>query len=262
MKRTTLALLAMSIASFHAAHADAAVDDKAPKDMNYYLSPSADSSDSDAQSDIVNDAARAIGFRGGKAQRAAEIRQELDKHKMDLDYMYNFRTLISSEGYVPPVIVEAKDVAHITNEQIRTANRTYDIVVPARFVSNPPTWKTYLLTGLLPQKIAMPDTAALPKSGKDRGVWENAIRLGWKEGRQGADQIFVANFNRLTRDYTGMLRYSTLLQQNMVKAPVIIEQQQTITGDHNRLMLGDKVKRIKKQAEFDTNKRSWHPTIQ
>ncbi|MFC5946357.1 type IV secretory system conjugative DNA transfer family protein, partial [Micromonospora harpali] len=54
--------------------------------------------------------------------------------------------------------------------------------------------------------------------------------------------IFTANFNRLTRDYTGMLRYSTLLQQGMIKAPVITQQQQTVTGDKNRLMLGDKTK--------------------
>ncbi|HFU1632468.1 TPA: type IV secretory system conjugative DNA transfer family protein, partial [Klebsiella pneumoniae] len=68
-------------------------------------------------------------------------------------------------------------------------------------------------------------------------------------------------FNRLTRDYTGMLRYSTLLQQGMIKAPVITQQQQTVTGDKNRLMLGDKTKRMKQQAEFDINKRSWKPTI-
>ncbi len=37
-----------------------------------------------------------------------------------------------------------------------------------------------------------------------------------------------------------MLRYSTLLQQGMIKAPVITQQQQTVTGDKNRLMLGDK----------------------
>nr|WP_269966602.1 type IV secretory system conjugative DNA transfer family protein [Klebsiella pneumoniae] len=28
-----------------------------------------------------------------------------------------------------------------------------------------------------------------------------------------------------------MLRYSTLLQQGMIKAPVITQQQQTVTGD-------------------------------
>ncbi|WP_181962495.1 type IV secretory system conjugative DNA transfer family protein, partial [Klebsiella pneumoniae] len=59
----------------------------------------------------------------------------------------------------------------------------------------------------------------------------------------------------------GMLRYSTLLQQGMIKAPVITQQQQTVTGDKNRLMLGDKTKRMKQQAEFDINKRSWKPTI-
>ncbi|WP_161898028.1 type IV secretory system conjugative DNA transfer family protein, partial [Pseudomonas yangonensis] len=84
---------------------------------------------------------------------------------------------------------------------------------------------------------------------------------GWSDGRQKADEIVTANINRLTRDYTGMLRYSTLLQQGMIKAPVITQQQQTVTGDKNRLMLGDKTKRMKQQAEFDINKRSWKPTI-
>uniref|UniRef100_UPI001F15500A type IV secretory system conjugative DNA transfer family protein n=1 Tax=Enterobacter roggenkampii TaxID=1812935 RepID=UPI001F15500A len=84
--------------------------------------------------------------------------------------------------------------------------------------------------------------------------------VSWQH-HQKADEIFTANFNRLTRDYTGMLRYSTLLQQGMIKAPVITQQQQTVTGDKNRLMLGDKTKRMKQQAEFDINKRSWKPTI-
>ncbi|EGL7275831.1 type IV secretion system DotC family protein, partial [Salmonella enterica] len=99
------------------------------------------------------------------------------------------------------------------------------------------------------------------KDGKQRDIWKKAVALGWSDGRQKADEIFTANFNRLTRDYTGMLRYSTLLQQGMIKAPVITQQQQTVTGDKNRLMLGDKTKRMKQQAEFDINKRSWKPTI-
>lgn len=98
--------------------------------------------------------------------------------------MYSFQPLISSEGYLPPVIAEAKDVAHITNEQIRTANRAYDIVVPARFVSNPPTRKSYLLTGLMAQRIELPEPAAMPKDGKQRDIWKKAVALGWSDGRQ------------------------------------------------------------------------------
>ncbi|WP_266099119.1 type IV secretory system conjugative DNA transfer family protein [Klebsiella pneumoniae] len=34
----------------------------------------------------------------------------------------------------------------------------------------------------------------------------------------------------------------------MIKAPVITQQQQTVTGDKNRLMLGDKTKRMKQAS--------------
>lgn len=259
MKLKLLAVLLLPLLPFHAALADEA---EQPKSLNYYLDPpSQDDDETDVRGTMLNEAAHTIGFRGGKAERAQEIRAALEKQRGNLDYMYSFQPLISTEGYLPPVIVEAKDVAHITNDQIRTANRAYDIVVPARFVSNPPTWKSYLLTGLLANRIELPEPAAMPKSSKQRDIWRRALTKGWNDGRLKADDIFVSNFNRLTRDYTGMLRYSTLLQQDMIKAPVINQQQQTITGDKNRLLLGDKVKRIKRQAEFDTNKRNWSPTI-
>lgn len=259
MKMKTLFLVMLTLSPIQSVLAD---DTEAPKGINYYLDPPSNpESESDIGSSMLNEAAHTIGFRGGKAERATELRAALEKQRSNLDYMYSFQPLISPDGYLPPVIVEAKDVAHITNEQIRTANRAYDIVVPARFVSNPPTWKSYLLTGLLANRIELPEPAAMPKDSKQRDIWQRAIKDGWKDGRLKADEIFVSNFNRLTRDYTGMLRYSTLLQQDMVKAPVISQQQQTVTGDKNRLLLGDKVKRMKKQAEFDVNKRNWSPTI-
>lgn len=259
MKLKLLAVLLLPLLPLHAALAEEA---EQPKSLNYYLDPpDQDDEEADVRGTMLNEAAHTIGFRGGKSERALELRAALEKQRGNLDYMFSFQPLISSEGYLPPVIVEAKDVAHITNDQIRTANRAYDIVVPARFVSNPPTWKSYLLTGLLANRIELPEPAAMPKSSKQRDIWRRALTKGWSDGRLKADEIFVSNFNRLTRDYTGMLRYSTLLQQDMIKAPVINQQQQTITGDKNRLLLGDKVKRIKRQAEFDTNKRNWSPTI-
>ncbi|HFQ7030012.1 TPA: type IV secretory system conjugative DNA transfer family protein [Yersinia enterocolitica] len=261
MKLKTLFLVMLPLIPLQGA---LAAEDEQPnaKSMDYYLNPPDQNDDvDDVRTSMLNEAAHTIGFRGGKAERAQEIRTAVEKQRSNLDYMYSFQPLISREGYLPPVIVEAKDVAHITNDQIRTATRAYDIVVPARFVSNPPTWKSYLLTGLMAQKIDLPEAAAMPKDGKQRDIWKRAIALGWADGRVKADEIFVSNFNRLTRDYTGMLRYSTLLQQDMITAPVITQQQQTVTGDKNRLLLGDKVKRMKRQAEFDTNKRNWSPTI-
>lgn len=164
MKLKLIVLLTLPLLAANVARAD----DSDVKGLDYYMDPPSQSDDeADVTGSMLNDAAHTIGFRGGKAERAKEIRAALENQRSNLDYMYSFQPLISSEGYLPPVIAEAKDVAHITNEQIRTANRAYDIVVPARFVSNPPTWKSYLLTGLMAQRIELPEPAAMPKDGNN-----------------------------------------------------------------------------------------------
>ncbi|MBR7293311.1 type IV secretion system DotC family protein, partial [Klebsiella pneumoniae] len=83
-------------------------------------------------------AGHTIGFRGGKAQRAFELVNALNARESAVNALYDFRPRVSQDGWLPPVIDEAQDVAHITDDQIRTASRVYQIILPERFVSNPP----------------------------------------------------------------------------------------------------------------------------
>ncbi|EJA1620101.1 type IV secretory system conjugative DNA transfer family protein [Enterobacter hormaechei] len=237
--------------------------DAPPGDISSYLNPEINDFNglSETVWQMLNDAGRTIGFQGGKAQRSYELRQALITRDDILSKTYDFRPLISRQGYLPPVIATSTDLAHITADQIRTAFRTYNIIVPARFVSNPPGWRSYLLLGLSGKRIDAPDAAVRPKNSKEKAVWEEAIRKGWEEGRQSADRALEANFNRLTRDYTGMLRYSTLLQQGIIQAPDIKETQQSVTGTRDELMIGDKVKRIQDPAGFVVDKNRWKPSV-
>lgn len=238
-------------------------DDSPPGSIDDYLDPAVNDFNglSDTVWQMLNDAGQTVGFQGGKAQRAWELRQVLKTRNDILSKVYDFRPLISRQGYLPPVIATATDMAHITQDQIRTANRTYNILVPARFVSNPPSWRTWLLPGLSGKRIDAPDPSVRPKNRKERAVWEEAVRKGWDEGRLSADRTLEANFNRLTRDYAGMLRYSTLLQQGIIRAPDIKETQQSVTGTRDALMIGDKVRRIQDPAGFVVDKNKWKPVI-
>lgn len=257
MKRQLLAglLLCCTLPAF--------AEDAPPADMADYLNPTVNDFNglSDTVWQMLNDAGQTVGFQGGKAQRAWELRQILTARDTTLNNMYDFRPLISRQGYMPPVIATATDMAHITPDQIRTAYRTYNILVPARFVSNPPGWRTWLLPGLASKRIDAPDASVRPKNSKKKAVWEKAVRRGWEEGRLSADRTLEANFNRLTRDYTGMLRYSTLLQQGIIHAPDVKETQQSVTGTRDELMIGDKVKRIQDPAGFVVDKKQWKPVI-
>lgn len=233
-----------------------------PPSMSAYLSPEADNHDgvNDTVYQMLTEAGETEGFRGGKAQRAWELRQALERRAGQLDNTYLFSPLISHQGWLPPVIAEATSLATITDKQMRTASHVYNILVPERFVSNPPGWRQYLFAGLSVQSA--PSDTVIPRNRAERNIWQNAIRKGWLEGRQSADDTLAANFNRLTRDFTGMMRYSLLVKQKMITPPVITEQQQTVSGSREKLMLGDKVRDLRQRAGFELDKKQWQPVIQ
>lgn len=244
------------------AQAMAAPDNGAPPpDMNAYLSPPTVNHHglNDTLWQMLNDAGQTLGFRGGKAQRAWELTQALNAQGATLNQLYTFAPLLSRQGWLPPVIVAAGSLAHITGDQIRTANKVYTILAPERFVSNPPTWRQYLLAGLTVSGDIPTDIR--PRNSDETAVWKAAIEKGWQEGRDSADRTLESNFNRLTRDYTGMVRYSTLLKQGMISPPVVSEQLQSVTGNRDRLMLGDKVRELKQHAGFELDKKRWKPTV-
>lgn len=238
-------------------------DGAPPPGPEAYLSPQKRNTDdvSDNRRQMLTEGGHTTGFRGGKAQRAWELRRDLEARAKQLDATYDFRPLISARGWLPPVITEAVDVAHVSPEQIRTASRVYEIIQPERFVSNPPTWRTWLLTGLSTVPPDEPEGGLIPENGVQHNIWQAAVSEGWAEGRQSADETLEANVNRLTRDYNGMLQYMLLRRQNLITAPVVTERQQTVTGDSNKLTTGDRERRLESHAGFVTDKKSWKPVV-
>lgn len=257
------ALLAGCAGLYSSPPVTAGPDGTPPPGPEAYLSPKKrDTADvSDNRRQMLTEGGRTTGFRGGKAQRAWELRRDLDARAKQLDATYDFRPLISSRGWLPPVITEATDVAHVTADQIRTASRVYEIIQPERFVSNPPTWRGWLMAGLSTVPPDEPTGGLVPENGVQRDIWQAAVNEGWAEGRQSADETLEANVNRLTRDYNGMLTYLLLRRQNLVTAPVVTERQQTVTGDRNKLTTGDRERRLDSRAGFVTDKAKWKPVI-
>ncbi len=122
---------------------------KPPPDITAYLTPSNPHKGmSETVHQMLTEAAHTLGFRGGKAQRAWELQGALRHKENILSTLYDFRTLISPQGWLPPVIVSSQDIAHITDDHIRSASRIYHILSPERFVSHPPSWRPYLMAGL------------------------------------------------------------------------------------------------------------------
>ncbi|WP_229427367.1 type IV secretory system conjugative DNA transfer family protein [Massilia atriviolacea] len=217
---------------------------------------------SNLRSQMLTEAGKTVGFRGGMAARSGVIANSLQMRADSLDKMFQFSSLVNTNGIVPPVIVQARDVAAFSPDQVRTASHVYRIEREERFVSVPPSWRDYLFAGLpVNRKVDLPVVEARPQDGNETAVWQLAVRSGWDEGTRQADAILDANFNRLTRDYTGMLLYSSLLKQGMISRPRVAELAQTVTGDSKQIMIGDTLRRLTGRALFDTDYRNWQPAI-
>jgi defect-in-organelle-trafficking protein DotC len=211
---------------------------------------------------MLTDAARTVGFRGGMVSRARVLADALAARADSLDQMFQFASLVNPNGTIPPVIVQAQDVTAFAPDQIRTANHVYRIEKEERFVSVPPTWRDYLFAGLpFKDGVDLPVFEARPQNGQEMAIWRGAVEAGWADGQQQAGAILTANFNRLTRDYTGMLLYFALLQQGVISATRVAEVAQTVTGDGRQIMIGDTLRRLTGRALFDTDYRNWRPTL-
>lgn len=211
---------------------------------------------------MVGDAGRTVGFRSGLASRARTIVKSLDARVGELDALFQFSTLVRPDGTIPPVIVEATDVASFGPDQFRLAGHVYRIEKEERFVSVPPTWRNYLLAGLATkEKVELPIPEARPQDDQEMRIWRDAVRAGWEQGEKQADAVLESNFNRLTRDYTGMILYSPLLANGMILPTAVAESSQTVAGDGKQIMLNDSLRRLTSRARFETNADKWKPVI-
>lgn len=212
--------------------------------------------------DALRDAALSLGARSGLNWRAGGIVADLELRASKLDAMYRFSALVTPQGVMPPVIVEARDAVTVQPEVMRIADRIYRIEVKARFVSTPPTWREYLLVGLRQDlKAEMPHPSLLPKNADELVVWRKFVTDGWNEGVRQAEQILELNMVRLERDYLGMLRFSALLARGLVSEPKVGADIAVVTGGGREMTVGDSVYRVTQQSGLIPDASKWKPAI-
>lgn len=204
--------------------------------------------------------ARSVGAQAGLAWRARQINRILVQQKYKLNQVFDFNYLLLDHNVLPPVLTEANNILNLADDQtIRLADKEYQIVYPPRFVTAPPTWRDYIWMNY--KKPEAPNATLLPKNSRESKVWNEYIKVGWNDGVIQANEIFLANLSRLTRDFNGMILYRKLYAKNMVTAPFVSEADLGITGDSNDLKINDKILRITSTSELKGNSKKWNPVI-
>lgn len=210
----------------------------------------------------LKETALSIGAQGGLANRAREIDKMLACNSDDLSSAYNFNRMLLDKNIIPPVLEYSEQSLNLANPDIiRISDNIYKIIKQARFVTAAPTWRDYLWLNY--QKPPLPDSTLLPKDQRERKIWQEYIRIGWKKGLDQADTIYNNNLAELKRDFKGMMLYQELLSKNMVTKPFVSEANIGITSnaDQSEIRVNDRILRITAVPKLNPNSKQWHPVL-
>lgn len=208
----------------------------------------------------LEQSALSIGARAALAWRSKQINVILQQDAPILNQAYNFYGLMLPNNVLPPVLLTAQNTLNLASPNVlRLASQVYKIKSQARFVTAPPTWRDYIWMDY--SKPARPDNSLLPQNNVEQEVWNHYVTQGWHNGIIQANNIFAANLARLNQDYTGMVLYLKLLQENMVSAPFVAKTNLGITGDASHMSINDQVLRITALPSLNLNGNTWKPII-
>lgn len=260
LKLRVLACLMSTMCAGHSYAGTPYTEQPAPS-FDQVLNGFTDSAADTVRINVLRELGETIGFRSGLVWEAQNIAKGLKAKETQLDRIFQFGTLVTTEHTLPPVIVEATDVATIAPDQLRTANKVFNIIKSEEFVSVPPTWRDYLFTGLTQApEIVYPNEDAKPKTNTEKKAWEMAMKKGWDDGVQQAVNILDENFNRLNRDYNGMYRFSIMLKNGMITRTQIATQSYKVSPDSSKdsLTLDETHQQIMKKSEFQIDPQKWN----
>ncbi|MBU6235500.1 MAG: type IV secretory system conjugative DNA transfer family protein [Alphaproteobacteria bacterium] len=211
----------------------------------------------------IREAALSYGARAGLASRTFEIRQTLKLQEAYLDRIYDFKRLLipAPSGLLiePPVIAESED-AMIIEDQGQTAavaDRIYNINVDAKIVAAPRNWRAYLERDW--GDIDPPPSVLYPTTDEEKQFWIDALKKGWDEGVEQAEEIFQADLDRLNSDFNGMIRYRMLLAQGIVSPPYTLQTDRGVTGGGKEMRVGDRALQITGPSQLQTDSNQWRP---
>lgn len=213
------------------------------------------------RANLIRETAMSYASKYALHWESIQINKHLQSNAKTLDHIYNFRPLLLANQLIPPILIETKQNVQTDNPNlIRMSDRSISIHAPARFSTAIPSWKSYLF-----QHYPLPDrpvSALLPRNQAELKVWNEAIKIGWRAGRQQAAQIFRVNIGALSRDYRGMILYYQYLAQRMITPAHAAHANLGITGDETSMQLNDRIIKITNQSKLlPQSIEQWKPAL-
>ena len=210
----------------------------------------------------LKEAALALSSQMALYQVSQRINAQLQSLSNILYQTYNFNDLLLPRHVLPPVIQTAYNVSQLSPDSltIKAGAQVYQIVKQSKFVTVVPTWRDYLWMNYA--KPDMPDKSVLPVNQKEQDFWKKIVQIGWQRGYEQGIDIFKQDISNLNRDFNGMLLYRRLVLEHKISQPYVKQQDYGITGDNNKLVIGNQSYQLKLLPEFQINSSLWQPVLQ
>lgn len=240
-----------------------------PPDMNQVTSQYVNSASSGKNKNVayqarvkaITDSGKSIGIKSGINYRLYQFNQTIEKHERDLDLIYNFGKLMINGRIIPPVITEVRDVySQDDDTSLKISGISYKIESQARISSVPPNWRSYLSFGQGETDFTA-EASRLSLKGDESAIYERAIKTGFQDGINQANKMIEYGFDKLNRDYTGMIRFNVLVFEGRVSMPILADANIPITQTGDSLTLDEKLLRITVLPTFNSNLNSWKAWI-
>jgi defect-in-organelle-trafficking protein DotC len=244
--------------------ADAALDSPS---LDYALNPTSklpkEASISNVRRTALINAAQTVGLRAGQYDEGKRIIARLEKRAAALDRMYNFNLLLIDNNTLPPVIVESNNnIAQDSPALLRVIGKIYRIEEKERLVSVAPTFRDYLLPGLVVRGEDMkPEDALLPRDDAERALWQTTVRAAYEEGKKVATETYTINFNRMERKFYGMALYKSVVKDGLLTPTVSAVTSRVVSGGGDQMYLDDSLRQITRNASFNPNSQQWKPEV-
>lgn len=233
----------------------------------------------------IQEAAASLGARAGLAKGLTDIDAALKRQTATMDATYNFSSVVlsvpmrpslpatypnpkSGNGeyamILPPIIVEGFDAdSSPSDEEMRIADRTYKIHERARLLpvdkatGRPavPDWRDYLVFSF--REVEMPHASLLPKTDGEKIIWNDWVNRGWGEGMLQAKQLMDGGWNRLNRDFKGMLNYQRAYSQGLATRPQVAGVNMGVTGGGTEMRINDRTVRITDHSSLVPDTSRW-----
>lgn len=200
------------------------------------------------------------GIQLGMTNYMKESERILKREARNLDTIYNFQPLMISDKIVPPVITETKGIIENPNNlTLKTTGQVYKIDKQARFSTRPPSWRDYIQFDIsaeestvqyIPQELK-------PRNENEKKIWSQTIKKSYEKGMKEGKNILLDSFDRLNKDYKGMILFHAMVIEGKLSMPAISSQSLAVSSSAEQVALNMELLKIQQLPSFNGNVSSW-----